>query len=1321
MLRFPILAALGALALPAAAQVRISQVYTAGGTVGAPLLSDYVELYNSGLVATDLTGWSVQYASAAGSTWSVTQLPSVLLQPGQYLLVKELDGTALPSGQTAPLPAPDATGSIGLSTTDGKLALCSVATPLSGTQPVSPSIVDFVGYGPNASWREPFVGGTSANNAPSGSPTSALYRGLVGLGDSNDNAADFVLGHPIPRGRSHAAHAGWTVHAQCVPYFGEAGQSVKLVVEVLAADGSSAPPSTLVTVNLAPVGGSSAQVLADDGLGPDELAGDGLFTGSFVVGAGTTLGGQTLEVFATTGALTGGGFTSLLVKPASTADNDECSRAQPLAGAFPLVASGDFVNCTAESSPVLHESSFIETMGARRGAWFTVIGTGNTMTADTCASPLIGGVQIPDTVMAVLTGSCGGLTRIGFGDDLPQLCGAGGGVERRSRVNWCSSAGTTYFVWIAAFNTTPGTMTYVLTVNDDGVACTGAASGAICTPGSAPAASELEPAFGPATNDGCDALVPRFRDVAVGPVQLALRGHARSLGMARDRDWIRFQAPYSETLAAVLTAPFLGRIGLFELSPTGGCAGAALVAQSFPGERCTPLALNAAVSAGAWYAVRIDALSATDTGVIGGIGVGPSSSSWRLTLQLGDVPVNDDCAQAIDLSCGGVASGKTAGASAELANVPLHCAGPGEGTSGAFDLTSPGVWYRVVVPGAPGTGDRTVYVETTSADFDVRLTVFEGACGSLACVTANDDAAVGGRSVVGWRARASQDYFVLVHGNGVGHFELAADCAPIPANDEGLAALAIGVPGFASTTTVGATGAAFAFPLGGAGGMAPCAANGPAAESYFDTWCELVAPCDGRLHVSTCGVEDTLLSVHTAVPTTSSSFALPGACSDDGPAGCAPGSQVSFDATAGATYFLRIARTSAHADGGPVLVRVSVGDSDGDGVDDCADGCPLDPLKLAPGACGCGVADTDSDGDGTPDCNDACPFDPAKTAPGVCGCGVSELDSDGDGTPDCIDLCPADPNKIAPGVCGCGVSDVDTDGDGTADCIDGCPQDPNKIAPGVCGCGVSDVDTDGDGTADCVDACPLDPNKTAPGVCGCGVSDVDTDGDGTADCIDACPLDPNKIAPGVCGCGVPDTDGDGDQIPDCVDNCPALANPSQADCDGDGLGDACAIASGASYDLDLDGVPDECEFGASIAYCTATTSFAGCVASISGLGVPSASATTSFVVHATGIDGLRNGLVFYGINGPAAQPFGSGVLCMVGPRQRTLVTPTGGSGGACDGTIDLDWNAYVAAPNFVLGEPFSAGDLVWAQAWWRDAPSQLGTALSPALQFTLAP
>src|SRR5947207_1419156 len=58
---------------------------------------------------------------------------------------------------------------------------------------------------------------------------------------------------------------------------------------------------------------------------------------------------------------------------------------------------------------------------------------------------------------------------------------------------------------------------------------------------------------------------------------------------------------------------------------------------------------------------------------------------------------------------------------------------------------------------------------------------------------------------------------------------------------------------------------------------------------------------------------------------------------------------------------------SAGTDGGPPCFDPTL-DTDMDGTPDCQDGCPYDKDKLAPGKCGCGVADNDSHGDGVIDC-----------------------------------------------------------------------------------------------------------------------------------------------------------------------------------------------------------------------------------------------------------------------------------------------------------------------------------------------------------------
>jgi hypothetical protein len=53
-----------------------------------------------------------------------------------------------------------------------------------------------------------------------------------------------------------------------------------------------------------------------------------------------------------------------------------------------------------------------------------------------------------------------------------------------------------------------------------------------------------------------------------------------------------------------------------------------------------------------------------------------------------------------------------------------------------------------------------------------------------------------------------------------------------------------------------------------------------------------------------------------------------------------------------------------------------------------------------------------------------------------------------------------------------------------------------------------------------------------------------------------------------------DTDGDGRC--ESADNCPTIANPTQADCDNDGVGDVCEIAAGTP-DFNNDTIPDACQ------------------------------------------------------------------------------------------------------------------------------------------------
>src|SRR5262245_51017031 len=113
---------------PLAGSVVISQVYGGGGNTGATLKNDFIEIINHTDTAVNLSGWSVQYFSTTTQIWLVTPLTDFILQPGQYYLIKEAAGL----GGTDELPAADATGSITVGSTDGKVALVSNTVPLTG-------------------------------------------------------------------------------------------------------------------------------------------------------------------------------------------------------------------------------------------------------------------------------------------------------------------------------------------------------------------------------------------------------------------------------------------------------------------------------------------------------------------------------------------------------------------------------------------------------------------------------------------------------------------------------------------------------------------------------------------------------------------------------------------------------------------------------------------------------------------------------------------------------------------------------------------------------------------------------------------------------------------------------------------------------------------------------------------------------------------------------------------------------------------------------------------------------------------------------------
>ena len=97
----------------------INEVYGGGGNSGATLTHDFVELYNASGTAIDLTGWSVQYWSASGTSAQTTPLTGSV-PAGHHFLVQEADGA---NTSAAALPNADVTGRIPMSSSAGRVAL----------------------------------------------------------------------------------------------------------------------------------------------------------------------------------------------------------------------------------------------------------------------------------------------------------------------------------------------------------------------------------------------------------------------------------------------------------------------------------------------------------------------------------------------------------------------------------------------------------------------------------------------------------------------------------------------------------------------------------------------------------------------------------------------------------------------------------------------------------------------------------------------------------------------------------------------------------------------------------------------------------------------------------------------------------------------------------------------------------------------------------------------------------------------------------------------------------------------------------------------
>ncbi len=335
------------LAAPAGAAIVISQVYGAGGNSGATLKQDFIELFNNGNSPVAIGGWSVQYASATGSSWQVTAIaPGTVLQPGRYLLVRQAQG----SGGSVDVVG-DVTGTIAMGGASGKVALASNSTAFSGTVPAG--AIDFVGYG----------AATTAEGTPTGllTSTTAALRNGNGCVDTNSNLADFTAATAAPRNSGSPANlCGTQTNLPIVPTCPAASVAAGSVALLST---SATDPDSIVT-SAVPVGSWPAGFTL------------GSFTAANIAGGTAT---QTLQVAAN---VTPGSYSLGLQWGNNDAQTASCSFTVTIAGVTPIYSIQGSGHASAFAGQTVVTSGVVTKVNNNGFFLQDPVGDGNPLTSD---------------------------------------------------------------------------------------------------------------------------------------------------------------------------------------------------------------------------------------------------------------------------------------------------------------------------------------------------------------------------------------------------------------------------------------------------------------------------------------------------------------------------------------------------------------------------------------------------------------------------------------------------------------------------------------------------------------------------------------------------------------------------------------------------------------------------------------------------------------------------------------------------------------------------------------------------------------------------
>jgi len=398
------------------------------------------------------------------------------------------------------------------------------------------------------------------------------------------------------------------------------------------------------------------------------------------------------------------------------------------------------------------------------GAWYSVVGTGDTLTLSTCTGNSTLDENGYDSQIVVFSGDCSSLTCIaGNDDDVRDEC-----FGLNAGVSWASNAGEVYYARVYGYSTVGSFGLTLLEGEPDG----GFSSQFPTSPPAPPPA-----------NDFCEnaieiisgLLAPGTTEGATAESDVGVCGDVIVDTLSPDV-WYQFTGTGGVHTATTCT-------GILDFDSTGfdsqlviysgGCGNLTCITgndDNYASPTCS--VMNAVVSwlaeVGVTYFIRVMDFN----GLTGNFGLRIDDGD---TVGSAPVPVNNQCQDATMLVLDQVVEGTTLGATVTPVVSTVSCEG-----ANVPSKPNPDVWYSFVGTGAFVTASTCTGTDLDSVlTFDTQLAVYTGDCEiGLMCLDGNDDdsrnpAVCALKSGVSWQADLGVTYWIQVYGfSAAGEFAI---------------------------------------------------------------------------------------------------------------------------------------------------------------------------------------------------------------------------------------------------------------------------------------------------------------------------------------------------------------------------------------------------------------------------------------------------------------------------------------------------------------------------------------------------------------------